>query len=207
MNAHDRGGTPRRCEAYGFTAVVCHGRRCGGHAAGSRVIDGLRTVVRACPHGVLVSASCPLGRLTCAAVHTCLPAPRRTCPTTGEVPTQRSAGETQQPGDPEPAAGAERPASGRTVLIVTPCTPTSERVPRGLPRLVGPLTEPADTRLVAAWLATPHLHVAHLPDHLQLSERLVRQASTNCQHLAKAGPRARHMQGSVTRASSAAAVL
>ncbi|WP_421531224.1 hypothetical protein [Mycobacterium sp. THU-M104] len=47
-----------------FTVIVC--ADCGsGHALS--VVDELRPSIRRCPHGVLVSAACMLGPMTCAA--------------------------------------------------------------------------------------------------------------------------------------------
>src|SRR5690349_4003998 len=46
----------------GFTVVVCQADPC---CAGLALIPALRGVVRASPHGVLISSGCTLGPLTC----------------------------------------------------------------------------------------------------------------------------------------------
>jgi hypothetical protein len=55
----------------GFTALVCHGKACGGHH--ETIVSGLRECVHRHPHGVLVSAGCVLGRLGCHALATSCP--------------------------------------------------------------------------------------------------------------------------------------
>jgi hypothetical protein len=47
-----------------FTLAICGGCEPG---AAEQVVEGLRPSIRRCPHGVLVSASCLLGGLSCRA--------------------------------------------------------------------------------------------------------------------------------------------
>ncbi|MER6987628.1 hypothetical protein ABT337_04880 [Saccharopolyspora hirsuta] len=51
-------------DAAGFTVVLCDSCEDGGELP---VLAALREVIRRCPHGMLVRATCPLGRLWCHA--------------------------------------------------------------------------------------------------------------------------------------------
>lgn len=53
-------------EERGFTAIVCHGPRCG-HDHGQAAVREFRGPVRRHRHGVLISAGCMLGHLSCHA--------------------------------------------------------------------------------------------------------------------------------------------
>ncbi|MGP4014783.1 hypothetical protein [Saccharopolyspora sp. 5N708] len=55
---------PRRngADVAGFTVVLCDNCEHGGDLP---VLSNLREVIRRCPHGVLIRARCPLGRLWC----------------------------------------------------------------------------------------------------------------------------------------------
>jgi hypothetical protein len=53
---------PNRATSRAFTLVVCSLCPSGAHET---VLDELRTAIRHCPHGMLVSAGCLLGAMTC----------------------------------------------------------------------------------------------------------------------------------------------
>jgi hypothetical protein len=55
--------TPGTATDRAFNLVVCTSCTTGQHLS---VLDELRAAIRRCPHGVLVSAGCVLGPLTCA---------------------------------------------------------------------------------------------------------------------------------------------
>jgi hypothetical protein len=54
----------RRATDRAFTVIVCS---CCAAEPGLSVLQELRESIRRCPHSVLVSAPCLLGKLTCAA--------------------------------------------------------------------------------------------------------------------------------------------
>jgi hypothetical protein len=122
-----------RATGRAFTVIVCS---CCAAEPGLSVLQGLRESIRRCRHGILVSAPCLLGKLTCA---------------------------------------ARTDGSGAMVLL-QPCS--TDRSPVGPPRWVGPITNPADTEAVRAWLERGDWNVGALPQRLRSQLNSVAAASS-----------------------------
>jgi hypothetical protein len=112
----------RRATDRAFTIIVCS---CCAAEPGLSVLQELGESIRRCQHGILVSAQCLLGKLTCA------------------TPTGR-------PG---------------TLVLFQPCS--KNRSPIGLPRWIGPISNPTDVEAVRAWLERGDWDIATLPQRLQ----------------------------------------
>lgn len=112
----------RRATHRAFTIIVCS---CCSVVPGACVLEQLQKSIRCCPHGVLVSASCLLGKHMCAA-------------------------RIDGPG---------------AMVLLQPCS--RDRSPVGLPRWVGPVSNPADTQAVRAWIESGAWNLGALPERLR----------------------------------------
>jgi hypothetical protein len=118
----------RRATDRPFTVIVCS---CCATEPGLSVLQELGETIRRCQHGILVSAPCLLGKLTCAV-------------------------RTDRPG---------------TLVLFQPCS--KDRSPVGLPRWIGPISNPTDVEALRAWLERGDWNVDSLPQRLrsQLNSR------------------------------------
>jgi hypothetical protein len=96
-----------RTSKTGFTAVVCQACNTNPELP---VMQTLREAVRRCPHGVLVSSTCPLGNLWC---HTRNHNPHTAGPTLVVQPCTTA---TRQPVGPAILVGPLRTAEDLTAL-------------------------------------------------------------------------------------------
>jgi hypothetical protein len=114
----------------GFTAIVCQACNTNPDLP---VLQTLREAIRRCPHGVLVSSSCPLGHLQC---HTRNRNPRTAGPV---LVVQPCTSTTRQPLGPAIPVGPLRTPEDLTALThwLEQPPPSRHGLPARLQRLPG----------------------------------------------------------------------